>query len=139
MAETILIVEDNALNMQLVSDLLTLHGYEVLQASTGAHALVLAEEKHPNLILMDIALKGMNGLEITRLLRQNPNTAGIPVVALTAYAGELDRQRAQDAGCAGFIPKPINTRELPKLVAHYLEEVVASESTQAPPASDCGG
>lgn len=132
-------VEDNALHMQLVSDLLSLHGYTVLQATTGAHALVLAEERHPDLILMDIALKGMNGLEITRLLKQNPNTAGIPVVALTAYAGSQDRLHALEAGCIGVITKPIDTRRFPALVADYLKEVARGEKPHTPPASGCGG
>lgn len=133
MPDRILVVEDNALNMQLVSDLLRLHGYEVIEAATGAHALVLAEEKRPDLILMDIALKGMNGLEITHLLRQNPNTAHIPIVALTAYAGEADRRRAMEAGCAGFIPKPIDTRQLPRLVALYVKEAQSGEPADPPP------
>lgn len=139
MRERILVVEDNALNRELVSDLLTLHGYEVLEATTGAHALVLAEEDHPQLILMDIALKGMNGLEITHLLKQNPNTAGIPVVALTAYAGNLDKQRAREAGCIGFVAKPIDTRRFPELIAQYLKEVSASESSRPSPAPGSGG
>lgn len=139
MPDRILVVEDNALNMQLISDLLTLCGYEVIEATTGAHALVLAEEKHPGLILMDIGLKGMNGLEITHMLKQNPNTADIPVVALTAYVGEADRQRALDSGCIDFVPKPIDTRTLPKLVAHYLEEVPQGGRKYAPSGPDRGG
>jgi len=137
MPAVILVVEDNALNMRLVSDLLTLHGYRVLEAITGPHALVLAEEQHPDLILMDIALKGTSGLEITRLLKQNPNTADIPVVALTAYAGHVDRERAREAGCVGFIAKPIDTRALPAMVARFLEEVAAGDRARIPPASDC--
>lgn len=122
MQERILVVEDNPQNMLLVTDLLSLHGYDVIKATNGAYALVLAETDHPDLILMDIALKGMNGLEITHLLKDNPNTASIPVIALTAYAGDLDRQKAMDAGCTAFIPKPIDTREFPKLIDKYLRE-----------------
>lgn len=138
MGQRILVVEDNPLNMQLVSDLLSLYGYEVLQATTGAYALVIAEEQRPDLILMDVALRGMHGLEITRLLKQNPNTARIPVVALTAYAAEPDRKRALQAGCIGFVAKPIDTRALPGIVAHYLKEVASGEPTHTPPASDRG-
>jgi len=117
----ILIVEDNALNMKLVSDLLTIHGYEVIQATAGAQALHLATTQRPDLILMDIALKGMTGLEITQRLKADSRTAAIPIVALTAYAGEEDRRRAFLAGCDGFIAKPINTRELPRMIAYYLK------------------
>lgn len=119
----ILVVEDNTLNMKLVVDLLTLHGWQVLQATTGARALVLAEEERPDLILMDIALKGMNGFEVTKMLKQNPNTAGIPVVALTAYAMAQDQERAREAGCVGFLAKPINTRTFPGLVKTYVEQM----------------
>lgn len=116
----VLVVEDHELHLQLVSDLLTLHGFEVLRASTGARALVLAEECDPDLILMDISLQGMNGFEVTRMLKRNPNTAGIPVVALTAYAMQHDQMQAKEAGCAGYIPKPINTRTFPALVEAFM-------------------
>ncbi|MGE5553653.1 MAG: response regulator [Betaproteobacteria bacterium] len=116
----VLVVEDNELHLQLVSDLLTLHGFEVLCASTGARALVLAEESAPDLILMDISLQGMNGFEVTRMLKRNPNTAGIPVVALTAYAMQHDQEQAEEAGCAGYIPKPIDTRTFPSLVSTFI-------------------
>lgn len=133
MAARILIVEDNALNMKLVSDLLSIHGYEVIQAKAGEQALDLATTLNPDLILMDIALKGMTGLEITQRLKEDPRTAAIPVVALTAYAGEEDRRRALLAGCDGFIAKPINTRALPCLIAEYLKggsaRGIASERT----------
>lgn len=117
----VLVVEDNDLHRQLVTDLLTIHGYAVIQATTGARALVLAEETQPGLILMDVSLKGMNGFEVTRMLKQNPNTAPIPVVALTAYAMEHDRLKAQEVGCAGFITKPINTRTFPAMVASFID------------------
>ncbi|MGE5507642.1 MAG: response regulator [Chitinophagales bacterium] len=116
----VLVVEDNELHLQLVSDLLTLYGFEVLKASTGARALVLAEEGGPDLILMDISLQGTNGFEVTRMLKRNPNTAGIPVVALTAYAMQHDQEEARQAGCAGYIAKPINTRTFPSLVQSFI-------------------
>jgi len=120
-AARILVVEDNKLNMQLVSDLLTVHGYEVVQASTGDQALQLARLHRPDLILMDISLKGMTGLEITHELRQNPHTAHIRILAVTAYAGEEDRRRALLAGCDGFVSKPIDTRQLPRIIAEHLK------------------
>lgn len=116
----VLVVEDNEQHLQLVSDLLTLHGFDVLRASTGARALVLAEEGAPDLILMDVSLQGMNGFEVTRMLKRNPNTAGIPVVALTAYAMRHDHEQAEEAGCAGYITKPIDTRAFPSLVQSFL-------------------
>lgn len=116
----VLLVEDNEMNMQLVADLLTLHGFTVLRATTGARALVLAEEDKPDVILMDVALKGMDGFEVTRALKRNPNTAAIPVVALTAHAMRQDRERAAEAGCVGFVAKPIDTRTFPALVASFV-------------------
>ena len=121
MTARILIVEDNALNMQLLSDLLRIHGYDVLQASNGELALALATSRYPDLILMDISLKGMTGLEVTRWLRTDPRTAAIPIIAVTAFAGEEDRRQALMAGCDGFISKPIDTRQLPRVVAKFLE------------------
>jgi two-component system cell cycle response regulator/two-component system cell cycle response regulator DivK len=115
----VLLVEDNELHMKLVDDLLSYHGFTVLRATTGARALVLAEENQPDIILMDLALKGMDGFEVTRALKQNPNTASIPVVALSAYAMPQDRQRAAEAGCVGFVTKPIDTRTFPALVADF--------------------
>lgn len=117
----VLLVEDNELNMQLVADLLSFHGFTVLRATTGARALVVAEEDQPDVVLMDLALKGMDGFEVTRALKANPNTAAIPVVALSAHAMPQDRQRAQEAGCVGFIAKPIDTRTFPHLVASFVK------------------
>lgn len=122
MPDKVLVVEDNEMHMQLVSDLLRLHGFQVFTALTGARALVLAEEEKPDLILMDVSLKGMNGFEVTRILKQNPNTAPIPVIALTAYAMEHDRAMAMTSGCAGFAAKPINTRSFPAFVASFISE-----------------
>lgn len=122
MPAKILVVEDNEMHMLMVSDLLTLHGYTVLRANTGARALVLAEEARPDLILTDVSLKGMDGFEVTRMLKKNPNTARIPVVALTANAMNHDRACAEAAGCVGFITKPINTRTFPALIASFIAQ-----------------
>jgi CheY-like chemotaxis protein len=116
----VLVVEDNLLNLELVSDLLEAGGYQVLQAQSGPDALLIAEAEKPNLILMDIQLPGMDGLEVTRKLKENENTNSISVIALTAHAMRGDEERARDAGCSGYIAKPINTREFIKIISDYI-------------------
>lgn len=116
----ILVVEDNPMNMELASDILEAQGYEVLQASAGRQALEIARNQRPDLILMDIRLPELDGLEITRLLKADESTRDIVVVALTAHAMRGDEERAQAAGCSGYIPKPINTREFIKVIACHL-------------------
>ncbi|MBI5869501.1 MAG: response regulator [Actinobacteria bacterium] len=118
----ILVVEDNAMNLELVSDVLEAHGYEVLQADTGQKALEIAEREQPDLVLMDIQLPEMDGLEVTRLLKKNERTSQIRVIALTAHAMRGDEERAREAGCSGYIAKPINTREFASVIAGYLGE-----------------
>lgn len=117
----ILIVEDTPMNMELVSDLLEYVGYGVLKALSAEEALPLAHAEKPDLVLMDIALPGMDGLAATRLLRQDPATRDIPIVALTASAMQVDEEKALVAGCMGVIRKPIDTRSFPNLIAGYLE------------------
>ena len=119
-ARTILVVEDNPLNMELVIDLLEYEGFRALQAANAEVALPLARQEKPDLVLMDIALPGMDGLEATRRLREDPATREIPVVALTASAMKVDEQRVLQAGCLGVIYKPIDTRGFVRLVAGYL-------------------
>ena len=121
MEKKILVVEDNVMNLELVSDLLEAHGYRVLQAQGGAEAITLAQKEQPNLILMDLQLPEMDGLEITRLLKRNPLTEGIIVVALTAHAMLGDEEKAREAGCSGYIAKPINTRGFADVIAGFLE------------------
>lgn len=118
----ILVVEDNLMNLELVSDVLEAHGYEVLQADTGQKALEIAGKELPDLVLMDIQLPEMDGLEVTRLLKNNEQTSGIKVIALTAHAMRGDEERAREAGCSGYIAKPINTREFAGVIAGYLGE-----------------
>lgn len=118
----ILVVEDNLMNLELVSDVLEAHGYEVLQADTGQKALEIAGKELPDLVLMDIQLPEMDGLEVTRLLKINELTSGIKVIALTAHAMRGDEERAREAGCSGYIAKPINTREFAGVIAGYLGE-----------------
>ncbi|MHB8791815.1 MAG: response regulator [Thermoleophilia bacterium] len=121
----ILVVEDNLMNLELVSDVLEAHGYEVLQADTGQKALEIAGKELPDLVLMDIQLPEMDGLEVTRLLKNNEQTRGIKVIALTAHAMRGDEERAREAGCSGYIAKPINTREFAGVIAGYLGEAHA--------------
>ena len=95
------------------------------EASTGQEALQVARTQRPDLILMDLQLPGLDGFAVTRLLRADPATAEIPVVAVTAYAMRGDREKALEAGCTGYITKPIDTREFPATVRYYL--ALASE------------
>ena len=118
--EKILVIEDNALNLKLVRSLLMLEDYEVLEADNAETGIQLAKEQLPDLILMDIQLPGMDGLSATRQLKADPDVTGIPVVALTAYAMLGDEQKALEAGCVGYIAKPLDTREFPALIARFL-------------------
>ena len=119
-AACILVVDDNATNLKLVSELLAFEGHEVLKAMDAEQAQVVLTEVLPDLILMDIALPGMDGLTLTRQLRADARTCHIRIVALTAFAMKGDEQKALDAGCDGYIIKPINTRSLPSEVAGIL-------------------
>ena len=120
MQKKILVVEDNQMNLELVSDILEAHGYAVIQAQGGQEALQIAREQQPDLILMDIQLPEMDGLEATRLLKASEETKDINVVALTAHAMRGDEEKAREAGCSGYIAKPINTREFAQIVAGFL-------------------
>jgi CheY-like chemotaxis protein len=119
--EKILIVEDNPMNMELATDLLDASGYVVIQAGTAEEAVGLAGAESPDLILLDISLPGMDGLEATGVLKQGPKTKDIPVIAMTAHAMKGDEEKALAAGCAGYITKPIDTREFPKEIARFIE------------------
>ena len=119
--ERILVVDDNPTNLKLVSDVLAFEGYEILKASDAEEALEVLKHSLPALILMDIALPGMDGLTLTRRLKADPKTSQVLIVALTAFAMKGDDQKARDAGCDGYITKPIDTRKLPLQVADYLK------------------
>ena len=122
MDRTILIVDDNPLNLKLASDLLRLEGYRVLPCGNADAALdALSRHDLPDLILMDIALPGMDGLALTRHLRAQPRFADLPIVAMTAFAMKGDAQKALDAGCSGYVTKPIDTRLLPSQVIGFLQ------------------
>lgn len=108
--QTVLIVEDNALNMRLFSDLLEASGYETFKCNDGAKAVGLALEKQPDLIVMDIQLPEVSGLDITRWLKDDERTHKIPVLAVTAFAMRTDEMLVREAGCEGYLSKPIQVR-----------------------------
>ncbi len=118
--EPILIVDDNAANLKLARVLLSGEGYEVRTAADAEQALELLESFRPRLILMDLQLPGMDGLELTRRLKADPMRRGIAVIALTAYAMKGDEEKARAAGCDAYVTKPIDTDELPRVVADHL-------------------
>ena len=119
--ELILIVEDNERNLKLVRDLLEHAGYRTLVARSAENGLELAAARRPDLILMDIQLPGLDGLAALGRLRGNAETAGIPTIALTAFAMTDDRARFMDAGFDGYLQKPINVREFVPQVRSFLE------------------
>jgi CheY-like chemotaxis protein len=116
----ILVVDDNSTNLKLVSDILEFDGYRILQAMDAEAAQEIIRDTPPDLILMDIALPGMDGLTLTRTLKADAATRHIIIVALTAFAMKGDDARAREAGCDGYITKPIDTRGLSGAVAAYL-------------------
>lgn len=118
--ESILIVDDNPANLKLARVVLEDAGYVVATAVDAAEALATLERSCPQLILMDIQLPDLDGLELTRRLKADARFAGIAIVALTAYAMKGDRAKALDAGCDGYITKPIDVDELPRTIAHHL-------------------
>ena len=118
--ELILIVEDNERNLKLLRDLLGAYGYRSLEARSAEEALVLARAEHPQLVLMDIQLPGMDGLAALRELRAEPETTSTPVIAVTAYAMNEDRDRLLSAGFDGYLEKPINVRELPSYLRAHI-------------------
>ena len=119
--KTILIVEDSAMNRKLVTTILRPHGYDLLIAVDGEQAIEIATREQPDLILMDMQLPKVSGYEATQTLKSQPETADIPIVALTAHAMDGERERAMAARCDGHITKPIDTRAFPGLVRQYLD------------------
>jgi CheY-like chemotaxis protein len=117
----ILVVDDYPTNLKLVSDILEFEGYHLLKAGDAEEAQTVIQRTLPDLIFMDIALPGMDGLTLTRKLKAEPLTKDILIIALTAFAMKGDDQKALDAGCDGYITKPIDTRRLPGQVAELLE------------------
>ena len=118
--EPILIVDDNPTNLKLARVVLAAEGYEVRVAVDAEEALAMLDGFHPRLILMDLQLPGMDGLTLTRLLKEDPATSDVAILALTAYAMKGDEEKARQAGCDGYITKPIDTRGLPAVIAGVL-------------------
>lgn len=118
--EPILIVDDNPTNLKLARVVLAAEGYEVRVAVDAEEALAMLDGFHPRLVLMDLQLPGMDGLTLTRRLKQAPATCDVVVLALTAYAMKGDEEKAREAGCDGYITKPIDTRTLPVVIAGVL-------------------
>ena len=118
--EPVLIVDDNPGNMKLISFLLEKRGYAVQTADGADAALTLLKTFKPRLILMDLQMPGIDGFELTRRLKSDPRTRDIVIIAVTAYAMNGDEQRARDAGCDGYVTKPIDTRALPDLLVSHL-------------------
>ena len=121
MPARILVVEDNPKNLRLLRDVLEFWGYQVTAAATGEEGVALATREQPDLILMDLQLPGIDGHEALRLLRQDPTTKGVPVVAVTAFAMQDDRDRAALAGFDGYLEKPLSVRDLPEQVKAFLK------------------
>lgn len=119
--ELILVIEDNERNRRLVRDVLTFKGYAIIEAETGEEGVRLAQERHPRLILMDIRLPGIDGVEALRRLRAHPTTRGTPVLAMTASVMTEDRQKILEAGFEGYQSKPINVTDFVAAVAQLLQ------------------
>ena len=116
----ILIIEDNAMNLELAADLLEANGYVVLKAENALKGIAMAKTDHPDIVLMDISLPDMDGLEATRELKLDPATRHLPIIALTAHAMKGDEEKALAAGCQGYLTKPIDTRNFPKQVGQLI-------------------
>lgn len=119
--KTVLIVEDNELNMKLFNDLLEAHGYRVLQTREGLSALDIAREHKPDLILMDIQLPEVSGIEVTKWLKEDDELRSIPVVAVTAFAMKGDEQKIREGGCEGYISKPISVASFLSTINGFFE------------------
>ena len=126
MTKTILIVEDNELNMKLFNDLLEAHGYNTLQTRDGRDVMSLTRKHRPDLILMDIQLPEISGLEIAKMLKADDDLAAIPIVAVTAFAMKGDEQKIRAGGCDGYIAKPISVTMFLDTVAKFLEQRTAA-------------
>ncbi len=121
MSKTILIVEDNELNMKLFNDLLEAHGYATLQTRDGMEALKIAREKVPDLIVMDIQLPEVSGLEVTKWLKEDERLKAIPVIAVTAFAMKGDEEKIREGGCEDYIAKPISVMKFIETVQKHLD------------------
>ena len=121
MPKTVLIVEDNELNMKLFNDLLEANGYVTLQTRDGMEALKIARDQHPDLILMDIQLPEVSGLDVTKWIKADDDLRTIPIIAVTAFAMKGDEEKILDAGCEGYISKPISVTPFLETVRKFLD------------------
>jgi CheY-like chemotaxis protein len=119
--KSILVVDDNPENLKLILVILAASRYELITANDALEALRFLEQRRPDLILLDLQLPGMDGLELTRRLKADATLSRIPVVAVTAYAMKGDENKARDAGCDGYLVKPVDKRQLREVVKRYLE------------------
>ena len=120
MAKRILVVEDDADNRRIVVKVLTVEGYEVLEATDGRSALATARKEHPDLIIMDLAMPGLDGWQAATQLKSDPKVADIPIIALTAFAMRGDEEKAREAGCDGYLSKPCRPQTIREVVRRYL-------------------
>ena len=120
MAKTVLIVEDNELNMKLFNDLLEAHGYRTVQTRNGVEAVALTREHRPDLILMDIQLPEVSGLQVTQWLKDDEELRHIPVIAITAFAMKGDEEKIRPGGCEAYLSKPISVVKFLETVRTYL-------------------
>jgi len=121
MPKKVLIVEDNELNMKLFSDLLDAHGFETQQTREGLKAINLAKKFKPDLILMDIQLPEVSGLEVTKWIKDDKSLAEIPIIAVTAFAMKGDEKRIRDGGCEAYISKPINVSSFLATIRKFIQ------------------
>ena len=120
--KTVMIVEDNELNMKLFHDLLDAHGYRIIQTADGMEALSLARAHRPDLILMDIQLPEVSGLEVTKWIKDDDDLKSIPVIAVTAFAMKGDEEKIREGGCEAYISKPISVTHFLDTVKRFLEQ-----------------
>lgn len=120
MAKRILVVEDNELNMKVFRHVLEAHGYECVETDDGREVLELARSTVPNLIIMDIQLPGISGIEVTRSLKTSKTLCHIPVIAVSAFAMRGDEERIRQSGCEDYLPKPVNISKLIETIEHHI-------------------
>jgi two-component system, cell cycle response regulator DivK len=118
--KTVLIVEDNDLNMKLFNDLLEAHGYATLKSRSGLEGFDLARQHHPDLVLMDIQLPEVSGIDIIKLLKEDEHLRPIPVIAITAFAMKGDEERIRESGCEGYLSKPISVAKFIETVRSFI-------------------
>lgn len=121
MNKTVLAIEDNKVNMLLVSRVVEAAGYNLIRAEDGPRALELLKEHEPDIILLDVNIPGIHGLELARIIKEDERLANVPVIATTANVLVGDKERCLDAGCDDYLPKPLDIRRLRDVMHHYLQ------------------